>query len=114
MFERADHHYTSVDSGLICNMKSAYKSAKTMQGAAPKEKQDAKAMYSIPDNSKTVRSLVNTNNEQIDPDKSEHEKILSRAYSANTITTAKNLTYIVFINNNYSDITNNYKDNSST
>ena len=62
-----------------------------MQAAAAKEKQDAKAMYSTLDNSKTVRSLVNANNEQVDQDKSEHEKIFSRAYSVNTITTTKNL-----------------------
>ena len=62
MFKRADLHYSPVDSGLIRNMKSAYKSSKTMQAAAAKEKQDAKATYSILDNSKTVRSLVNANN----------------------------------------------------
>ena len=90
MFERADRHYTPVDSGLTCNMKSAYKLSKTMQAAAAKEKQGAKAMYSILDNSKTVWSLVNTNNEQVDHAKSGHENILSQAYSANTIT-AKNV-----------------------
>ena len=62
-----------------------------MQAAVAKEKQDAKAMYSIFDYSKTVWSLVNVDNKQIDQGKSEHEKILLRAYSANTITTAKNL-----------------------
>ena len=62
-----------------------------MQVGAAKEKRDAKAMYNILDNSKTVQSLVNANNEQVDQAKSEHKKILSRAYSANTITTAKNL-----------------------
>ena len=83
-----------------------------MQAAAAKGKQDAKAMYSILDNGKTVWSLVNTNNEQVDQNKSEHEKILLQVYSANTITTAEKLTYIVFINNNYGDITNNYRDNN--
>lgn len=61
-----------------------------MQAAAAKEKQDTKAMYSFLDNRKTVWSLVN-NNEQVDQDKSEHKKILSRAYLANIITKGKNL-----------------------
>ena len=61
-----------------------------MQAAAAKEKQDTKAMDSFLDNRKTVWSLVN-NNEQVDQDKSEHKKILSRAYLANIITKGKNL-----------------------
>ena len=77
IFERADHRYTLLDSGLICNMKWAYKSSKTTQAAAAKEKQDAKAMYSILDNSKTVQSLFDASKEQVDQGKSEHEKILS-------------------------------------
>ena len=104
-----------------------------MQAAAAKEKQDAKAMYSILDNIKTVRFPVNANNKQVDQVKSEREKILSRAYLANTIPTAKtlptstssttitvpsptttktttaahNLLSSIVIINNYSDINNN-------
>ena len=91
MLEPADYYYTSVESGLICNMKLSCKSSNTMQAAAAKEKQDAKTMYSILDNTKTVWSMVNANNEQVHQAKSEHEKILSQAYSANITATAKNL-----------------------
>ena len=68
----------------------AHNHKKTVQAAVAKEKQDAKVIYIILDNSKTVQSLVN---EQVHQEKSEHEKILPlpRAYSANTITTGKNL-----------------------
>ena len=68
-----------------------------MKRTTAKEKQDAKAMYSILGNSKTVWFLVNTNlaiAKQFGPwstpittrltrTKVEHNEILSRAYSTN-------------------------------
>ena len=91
MFERTDCHYTPVESGLIRNMKSAYEKWKAMQAAATKQKQDAKALYSMltiakqfspwsmPITSRLTRTKVNA------------KKILSRVYSANKTITTKTL-----------------------